>query len=156
MKNLVIALAIIFLALPTSIISMNAGGVCVAKGRVLKEEQIVHVGVAHLMEVTREKGASFIERNGMLVDRGEPQNHGELSYESVDDLMSRNPGCCHLVQEIERLGRRPSLVDRFFGQARGYVDINYRRRTRLPTGIVETRDESAFVQVSNCGRVVGD
>lgn len=154
MKRVAIFLGVVLVGLPVSIISMNAGGLCVAKAKVLSEERLVRIGVSHLIEVTREKGTSFVEQDGVLVDRKEPQNKGELSYESADDLISKNPGCCHLVQKIDRLGRAPSLTDRFFGQARGYVDITYLRRTKLPNGIVESQAKSAFVQVSNCGRVV--
>lgn len=140
-RNLPILILVALLGGPAG---LNYSGFCISKGRWLSDEERVHI-VANYQN-NRTIMPIYIKGIGY-------KNFKQIPYQSVDELLAKNPYCCKVVGSGDV--PRPSMWDRIFGKnSNKIINVKYKVMHLNETGQQDSYEVNYYNTLSNCGESV--
>lgn len=128
----------------------NYTGYCVQQQRLISEEEMVRSAVEYV------NAKSSVSVSVKVDGKTQPKSYPRIRYESSEELLAENPGCCSFgltsrpTRGVGILGP-PQFIDRISGAHRGYVHIEYAMRYLANDGTVKSVQKTWVVAIGNCG-----
>ncbi len=120
---------------------LNYSGFCFAKSRWLSDEELMRPQVAS------------VNRRAVLQDSEHFPNVARIPYQSVEELITKNPNCCKILDRSAAANYFGlTAFDSLMGANRGVVLVQFEDNYLDNQGQAKSTPAKWLVPITNCGK----